>query len=141
MRKKKNLVPCPHNIGLLSGSLCKDPKIARLHLRRSKSFHNLDLAHHLQSLHQLGSLPHHHASLSLRRAHSCPDLSGIHLMHPQLHGRVMSSTTDKLQMSKKNILFSSLSPKDEVPVGLHKCKTFILDYWTDTVPSTISEDL
>ena len=84
-----------------------------------------------------------YASLSLRHAHSCPDLSGIHLMHPKLHGTVMTSTTDAITnlMRKKYILSSSLSPKEEVPVGLHKCKRFILDYWTDTVPSTISEDL
>ena len=107
-------------VGLISGSLRKDPKIARLHLKRSKSFHDMQSSHYKQ-------LPHH---LSLRRAHSCPDLSGIHLMHPKLHGTVMTSATGM-----------DIEEEDEVPVGLHKCKKFILYYWTDTVPSTISEDL
>ena len=60
--------------GLLSSALCKDSKIARLHLRRSKSFPDLTLSH---------------VSLPLQHAHSCPDLSGIHCMHPQLHRILM----------------------------------------------------
>ena len=90
-------------VGLLSGSLRKDSKIARLHLRRSKSFHNLEF-------------PDHHASPPLQRAHSCPDLSGIRHMYPQFHYVVMTSTSNVRFIGKFH-------------GGLHVCKHFITKYW------------
>ena len=78
------------------------------HLERSESFCDLELLEHC----------------TLQRSHSCPDLSGIHHMHPKLHGILIGRTTD----SREDV---------EVPVGLQKCKSFILDYWTETVPSPI----
>ena len=82
-------------------------KFKDVHLERSESFHDLRLSHQ-------------RASLPLRHVHSCPDLSGIHLMHPQLHGILMTRTT-------------GIREDVEVPGGLQKCKNFILDYWNVTV--------
>ena len=87
-------------VGLLSGFLRKDPKIARLRLKRSKSLNNLRLPHHLELPHNYYGLltsrhvhPEFPASLPLRHAHSCPDLSGIHHMHPQLSCKVTTTNT------------------------------------------------
>ena len=96
-------------VGLLSGALRKDPGIAQLHLRRSKSFHDLTLPH----------------SLPLQYAHSCPDLSGIHHMHPKLHWRFMTSTT--YTDYPDNMPFFS---------SLWLCKQFILCYWAETSERT-----
>ena len=90
------------------------------HLKGSKSLHNLRLHHQLE-------LPHQRASLPLQHAHSCPDLSGIHPMHPKLHGIVLMTSV-------------SVFDNETVPNGLQKCKNFMLNYWTKKFPF-VSDDL
>ena len=129
--RRLNFIPT-RDIMIISDCLHKSFLHKDLHLERSKSFCDLTNLHksflhkdlHLERSKSFGDLRllHHCASFPLQHSHSCPDLSGIHHMHPQLHGMVIRRTTDS-------------SEEIEVPVGLQKCKTFIRDYWTGTVPA------